>query len=144
MDVLVHVADHGPYEPVEVGARLCKAHGGRLSGLYAFRLTALLKSLTSRARPEASAAARDEKLHGEEAERRFRALLAREAVPGEWLTGEGDDFDLLELAARLQDIAVVGRADRGSVDFGRDISDRLVLSGRPTLVVPASGRYPER
>jgi nucleotide-binding universal stress UspA family protein len=142
MDVLVHVADRAPEEPVAVAARLCKAHGGRLAGLYAFRLTALLKSLTARVRPEAWAAARDEKQHAEEAERRFRALLAREAIAGEWLTGEGDDFDLLELAARLQDIVVVGRADRNSTDFGRDISDRLVLSGHPTLVVPASGRYP--
>jgi nucleotide-binding universal stress UspA family protein len=141
MDVLAHVADHGPDEPIALAARLCKRVGGRLTGIYALRLTALIKSLTSRAQPERWEAAREEKEKAAQAEQRFRALLAAEGVAGEWQTGEGDDADILGVAARLQDLVVVGRADAASPDFGREVSDRLVLSGRPTLVVPASGRY---
>jgi nucleotide-binding universal stress UspA family protein len=67
-------------------------------------------------------------------------MAAREGVACEWLIGEGDAADLLGMAARLQDLIVVGQSDWEHTESAWDVAERMVLtSGKPTVVIPRGG-----
>jgi nucleotide-binding universal stress UspA family protein len=137
-DILVHVKLYEEWSNhIEVAAALAKDHNARLTGLCTQRDLALLKHMLG----ADSAAAREREAKDKATlaalEQKFRALLARHGIIGEWQTGEGNASELLTLAGRFHDLIVVEQTDLRRDEAGWDTAERTVLgSGKPTLVVP--------
>ena len=142
-DILVHVRPFGSIEPVQVAMRVAKRFGAHLTGLYALHDLAVFKHML----PDKSSAIQEmvtkDYASAAESERRVRALAEREGVTNfYWKLGEGDAADLLAVAARLQDLVVVGRTEPG--EPGSDVAERMATEvGRPTLIVPSAGPFLE-
>jgi nucleotide-binding universal stress UspA family protein len=74
----------------------------------------------------------------------FEGSTARESVPAEWRLIEGLGADAMALAARYADLAMVAQANPDEPTTDDRLPDELVLSaGRPVLVWPFAGDYPE-
>jgi nucleotide-binding universal stress UspA family protein len=112
--------------------------GAHVTALFALRDVGQFKLL---AEPESSPYLNrfieQEYARAREAEQRFREMATREGIAFEWRIGEGDAADLLSMAARLQDLIVVGQSDWEHTESAWDVAERMVLtSGKPTIVVP--------
>jgi nucleotide-binding universal stress UspA family protein len=140
-DILVHVRSVGSIEPVQVAMRVAKRFGAHLTGLYALHDLAVFKHML----PDKSSTIQDmvkrDYASAAESEKRFRALAEQEGVSNFcWKVGEGDAADLLAVAARLQDLIVVGRTEPG--EPGSNAAERMATEvGRPTLIVPSTGPF---
>jgi nucleotide-binding universal stress UspA family protein len=75
-----------------------------------------------------------------QAEQHIRALAEREGVDFEWQAYEGEATDLIAMAARLQDLVVVGKTE---AEAGWGVAERLAITmtGRPILIVPLTGPF---
>lgn len=143
-EILVHVKAHeAESEHLEVAARLAREHGARLTALYTLRDIMALKVLLGPTAPAVAERASRAQEAMEAAEARFRAWATERQVEGEWLSGEGDAAELLTRHARLFDLLVVEQTDPTRDEAGWDVPEQAALSsGRPTLVVPHTGRFP--
>ena len=136
-DFIVHVKSDDFAAPL-FAARAAKVLGAHLTGLFALRDVGQFKLLAeAESSPYLQRFIEQEYARAHEAEQRFREIAAREGVEWEWRIGEGDAADLLGMAARLQDLIIVGQSDWEHTESAWDVAERMVLtSGKPTVVVP--------
>lgn len=146
-DILVHVDNTKQCEVrLETAINLALAHEAHLTGLYVLthhyippylRAQFSAESLEVPVRAAIQAA--------EQAEALFLDKTKHAGVASEWRRVEGETIDVLSLHSRYSDIAVVGQRDPegDEVTGDSEMPDRLILSvGRPILVVPYVGNYP--
>ena len=80
------------------------------------------------------------------AEAAFRQALATHKLAGEWVYREAEATESAIAEAALYDLVVVGQPDPDAAPGGRFgvRSEEIVLGGgRPVMVVPYAGRFPE-
>jgi nucleotide-binding universal stress UspA family protein len=143
-DILVHVkACEDWSEHIDVAMRLAKDFNAKLAGLYTCRDVAVLKILLGEDAATAQEIEQRELAHIQAAEQRFKSKLKENGVSGDWDHGEGAASDLVTLAARVHDIAIVEQTDETSDEPGWDVAETCaVSSGTPTLVIPCKGSFP--
>ena len=85
----------------------------------------------------------------DDARSRVRGKFERQAgaagIPYEWHTAEGDAVKAVSVFRRHADLTVIGQEnpDRGAFGASPDLAENVVLaSGRPILIVPYVGTYP--
>jgi nucleotide-binding universal stress UspA family protein len=141
-DLLVHL-DSGARtaERLRLSLALARRHGARLTGLFAEN-PSLGTSLVGRRDPANLARA------AEEARARFDAACAGAAVESRfWQLGGDESADVVGgvvVLCRRVDLAVLGqrRGDDAPVPEGL-VEAVIAGSGRPVLVVPSMGSYPD-
>jgi nucleotide-binding universal stress UspA family protein len=140
-DILVHIRSSGSIEPVRVAMRVAKRFGAHLTGLYALHELALFKHILPDDSSKIREMTKTDYAAAAESEKRFRALADQESVAhSQWQIGEGDAAELLAIAARLQDLVIVGLAEHG--EPGSNVAERMATEvGRPTLIVPSAGPF---
>lgn len=141
-DILVHV-DSGARaaERVEVAVALARRHRARLTALFAER-GSLGRSLVGRRDPDRMARA------AEEARASFAACTGQAGVPARFWTVEGGEHaDVVHAAVvccRYVDLAVFGQPQGDDAPVPDGLVERAIAEGgRPVLVVPSAGRFPE-
>jgi nucleotide-binding universal stress UspA family protein len=141
-DVLVHI-DSGAraVERLDLAIALARRHGARLTGLFAESHN-VGTSLVGRRDPDNVA----------RAAREARALLeARAAAAGVvtrfWEVEVGEYADVVGAAVvccRHVDLAVLGQQHGDDAPVPDGLVERVIAGcGRPVLVVPSAGRYPD-
>jgi nucleotide-binding universal stress UspA family protein len=147
--ILVHLdAGARSSERLELALTLADRCGAHLVGLFALSAvtmpsyvladtSALLFAEQERRRSGAAAAA----------EAAFRAASARHGAKAEWRASRDDALRAVQLSARYSDLVIVGQRERDTeseTGIAPGFVDELVVScGRPVLVVPYAGRYPD-
>ena len=141
-DVLVHL-DSGARasERLELAIGLARRHGARLTGLFA-ESAVLGQSLVGRRAPEAMAQA------AETARGTFEARATAAGVTPRWWSIEPGEFSAVVAATvqccRYVDVAVFGQQHGDDAPVPGGLVERVIAEcGRPVLVVPSVGRYPE-
>jgi nucleotide-binding universal stress UspA family protein len=141
-DLLVHL-DSGSRAPerLDLALALARRHRARVTGLFA-ESSVLGKSLVGRRAPEGiETAARETKAL-------FDFRIAEARVPSRWWRVEvGEYADVVAatvVCCRYVDLAVFGQQQGDDSTVPEDIVGRVIAeSGRPVLVVPSAGRYPD-
>ena len=141
--LLVHMdsSERTP-ERLALAVRLAQKFGARLTGLFA-ESGSLGGSTVGRRSPENMARA------GEEARAAFEAGVAGAALASDWWQVEPGDYGQVVgwtvVCCRYVDLAIFGQHDpEHDSPLPADMVDQVLLnSGRPVLVVPYVGRYPE-
>jgi nucleotide-binding universal stress UspA family protein len=143
-EILVYVRPDGSDEPMTVAARLAKEHGAYLTGLFALFGVAMLKIIRKQKTGLAKAFIAEEYAKAAVAEKRFREIATKAGIPHDWVTGEGNPVDLLDMFGRLQDLVVLGQTPSSPPhQFDPDVAEPMVLTyGQATLVVPRAGTFP--
>ena len=143
-DLLVHV-DSGPRAAERLGLAiaLARRHGARLTGLFAERAV-LGGTLVGRRDP-----ANVERAAGE-VRGRFEAACAGAGVAARWwalpLDGAEDQelIDGVVVCARRVDLAILGQQHGDPTRAPEGLVEQVIAgSGRPVLVVPSIGSYPD-
>ncbi len=144
--ILVHVPLANAQVQVRLAAHLAKAFGAHLTGICSLTETAMLRSAVQNPfiRLEAEQVEgliKEETAEASSAEKTFDAIAKEAGVAHTWLTGEGDDADLIIHASRVQDLAVVEQAqDPSDLLWGPGV--QIALSGHPVLIVPRNWASP--
>ena len=148
--ILVHLdAGARSSERLELALALADRHDAHLVGLFALSAVrmpsyvradtvALLIAAQDRQRAEAAV----------QAEAAFRAAAARYgSVKAEWRVSHADALGAVQLSARYSDLVIVGQRERDAereTGITPEFVDELVVScGRPVLVVPYAGHFPD-
>lgn len=142
--VVVHLKPHEEEsEHVAVAVRLAASRRACLTGLFVQREPSVLKAIhPPRTLPPARLAAYE--AQAAEAGRRFRARASLAGVEAEFHVAEGDAAELLGFVGRLHDLVVVEQTNLEHDEIGFDVPEHCVAAtGRPVLVVPHAGRFPE-
>ncbi len=146
-DILVHIdRDKECGERLNVAIRLARAHEAHLTGAYAIprsRLPAYLEVEIPKEILEKADATR--LAEASSARTDFERICRTNGVACEWRQAEGAVVETLALNARYADMAIVGQRnpDNDNLEVG-EMPDRFVLSaGRPVLVIPYAGTFPE-
>ena len=145
--ILVHVPLVNAGVQVELAARLAKEFGAHLTGICSLTETAMLRSAVQNPfiRLEAEQVEglmEEESKEVSAAEKVFDSVADKVGVPHTWLTGEGEDADLIVHASRVQDLAVVEQSrDPSDLLWGPAV--QIALSGHPVLIVPRTWSLPE-
>jgi nucleotide-binding universal stress UspA family protein len=141
-DLLVHL-DSGTRaaERLDLAIALARRHGARLTGLFA-ESSVLGRSLVGRRAPESVEAAADEARH------LFEARVGKAGVPSRWwriAVGEyADVVGSTVICSRYVDLAIFGQQQGDDSTVPEGVVERVVAdSGRPVLVVPSAGHYPD-
>ncbi len=128
-------------------AALAKTAGARVTGLFAtgYPISAsygdtsgwltLIDSYMEAQRAEGTAA-----------EAAFRALLGQHQLPGDWIYRESAATETAGALAALFDLVVLGQPNpdaEGLGDFGLRASEVVLAAGRPVLMVPYAGEFPD-
>lgn len=144
-DILVHVDDgEASAARLQTAVELAKDHDAHLIGVYVMVLPEIPAFVAAQMPPEVIEVQRTAlREAAEKAEKAFsKAVSSAGLNSSEWRTGEGDLVDVVSLHARYCDLAVVGQRNPED-ETPTDLPDRLILSvGRPVLVVPYAGSYP--
>ena len=146
-DILVVLDDTAECEArVDVALGLAQRHEAHLMGLMVIEPTHIPAYAMSGFPPEVMEARRRME---DEARTRVRRKFERQAgasaVPYEWHTADGDAVTTVSLFSRHADLAVIAQEnpDRGAFGASPDLAENVVLaSGRPVLIVPYVGTYP--
>ena len=150
--ILVHL-DSGARrsERLELAFTLADRYDAHLVGLFALsaeRIPSYVRADTSVALIAMQDRRRAES--ATEAEAAFRAAAARHGgVKVEWRASAADALGAARLNARYSDLVIVGQRERGrdaeeNAGVAPEFADELVLScGRPVLIVPYAGRFPD-
>lgn len=143
-DILVHVKYNEAWSPhIDVAGALAQSFDARLTGLYTLSDLAALKTVFGKSAESVREREVKDAAKTSEAEEKFRALLAKRNVAGDWKVGEGNAGDLLPWASRFCDLIVIEQTDLGTDEIGLESEIQTVMaSGRPTLVVPKRGAFP--
>jgi nucleotide-binding universal stress UspA family protein len=145
--ILVHVPLVDAAVQIELAAHLAKSFGAHLTGICSLSETAMLRSAVQnpfiRLEPEkVEGLIEQESSEAAAAEAQFDAIADKVGVTHSWLTGEGEDADLIVHASRLQDLAVVEQArDPSDLLWGPAV--QIALSGHPALIVPRTWTSPD-
>jgi nucleotide-binding universal stress UspA family protein len=129
-------------ERLRLAIALARRHGARLTGVFA-EGTTLGGTLLGRRTPQAMERAADDARAAFEAATRDAGLVAgwKRVEPGE----SADVVGWLALCCRYFDLCVVGQHDPDHDEsLPADLVEQLLAqSGRPVLVVPYAGHFPE-
>lgn len=152
-DILVHV-DNGSRSDarVSVAVGLARGHGAHLTGLYITDIPpseyfygATLPFADGGAEPIVQRMRADALTASVGIEARFRDLLRREGLEGEWRFVEGHIPATVALHARYADLTVVGQPNpydaRDNASREATVVTPLMSSGRPVLVIPFAGDF---
>ena len=141
-DLLVHL-DTGARtaERLNLAIALARRHGARLTGLFA-ESPMLGSSLLGKRDRDALARA------AESARARFEAVCRAGGVPSRfWSLDGGEVVDVVDAAViccRRVDLAVFGQKRGDDAPTPEGLVERVIAgSGRPVVVVPSAGGYPE-
>jgi hypothetical protein len=77
-------------------------------------------------------------------EAKFRELLRREGVNGDWVFETGSLIRAVTLRSHAADLVVLGQADPDNPlpEVGRTmVEDLLMTAGRPLLIIPYAGQF---
>jgi len=146
-DILVHIDRHKECgERLKVAIQLARAHEAHLTGAYAIprsRIPTYLEVQVPQEILEKAAAARLEE--AATARQTFENACRAGGVACEWRQAEGPTVEVLALSARYADLAVVSQRNSGDDDLEMgEMPDRFILAaGRPVLLVPYVGAFPE-
>ena len=146
-DILVHIDRHKECgERLKVAIHLARAHEAHLTGAYAIprsRIPDYLEVQVPKEILDKAAAARLEEAAA--ARQSFENACRAGGVACEWRQAEGPAVEILALSARYADLAVVGQRNSGDGDLEMgEMPDRFILSaGRPVLLVPYAGTFPQ-
>jgi len=142
-DILVYLPlPHAP-NLVDVSVETAKAFASHLTGISSLPVTAMLRDAVQspfirlEESGEVEEAINSEAEQAKAAEREFDAAAKRAGVSHSWVLGEGDPGDVLLYASRLHDLIILGQSAEAS-ELLHGPMVQVVLSGRPTLVVPRS------
>jgi nucleotide-binding universal stress UspA family protein len=144
--ILVHVPLANAQVQVGLAAHLAKECDAHLTGICSLAETAMLRSAVQNPfiRLEADKVEgliKEESAEASNAEKTFDAIAEKAGVAHTWLTGEGDDADLIIHASRVQDLAVVEQVhDASDLLWGPGV--QIALSGHPVLIVPHTWKSP--
>jgi nucleotide-binding universal stress UspA family protein len=142
-DLLVHL-DTGARTAarLELAASLARTHGACLTGLFGQRaLAEVVGVVATWPSAEYVAAAAASKAAFEQATRGIKGARWQDVNRG----GDAELLRLVTESARYHDLAIVGQHD-GSADapVPGELAEMLVVqSGRPVLVVPYAGEFPQ-
>jgi nucleotide-binding universal stress UspA family protein len=140
--LLVHVdTSRRATERIDLAAALARRFGARLTGLFA-ELGSLGPSLLGRRSRE------DLDRAAEGARAAFDARAGAAGIETQWWSVEPGDYAQVVGAAvvccRYADLAVLGQHDPEDARVPEDLVEQVLLgSGRPLLVVPWAGRFPD-
>jgi nucleotide-binding universal stress UspA family protein len=141
-DLLVHL-DSGSraVERLRLSIALARRHGARLTGLFAESPT-LGASIVGRRDPENVTRA------AAESRARFEAACAGAGVPSRFWQVGGEDhatvIGAVVVLCRRVDLAVFGQQHGDGAPVPEGLVERVIAGcGRPVLVVPSVGSYPE-
>jgi nucleotide-binding universal stress UspA family protein len=145
--ILVHLdTSKAVHARFELALRLAKQFDAHLTGLFTiFRPEP--GSFTVMA-GTAEYFAEHEKIRTERAgamERLVHAEFARAKVAGEWKVATGNVNTAVLKAARLADLTIIGQDDPDdpeSFDADQFVETLVLSAGRPVLVVPYAGQFP--
>lgn len=140
--LLVHVdSTERAGERLDLAFTLARQHGARLTGLFA-ESDMLGPGLVGRR-------SRDHLLKAmAEAKAAFEGRAAAGGVATEWWQVEPGEYSLVvgaaEVCCRYVDLAIFGQHDPEYARVPDDLIDQVILHcGRPVLVVPSVGHYPQ-
>jgi nucleotide-binding universal stress UspA family protein len=140
--LLVH-ADSPPRsaERLELAVALAKRFGARLTGLFA-ELDSLGPSVVARRAQE------DMSRAAAEARARFEAATDGAGFATDWWQLESGEYAQVvgptAICCRYADLSIFGQHDAEKSRVPEDLVEQVVFgSGRPVLVVPKVGRYPD-
>lgn len=140
--LLVHVdaSRHAP-ERIDLAVALARRFGARLTGLFA-ELASFGPSLVGRRSAEDLARA------AEAARAAFEARTGPAGVEAQWWPLEAGDYAQVvgpvTVCCRYADLAIFGQHDPKDARTPEDLVERVLLGcGRPLLVVPWAGRFPD-
>lgn len=140
--LLVHVDDQpSSQDRLEYAVALARRESAELVGLYVVPGTDLAPSTAAMLGSEAVARRLDrfgEMQHAAEA--RFQDAVAKAGIEAQWRAPAGPSIVAAVAHARATDLVFVGQRDPSEPGFGDAlVSNVLLSSGRPTLVVPSTG-----
>ncbi len=140
--ILVHLDDDESAEHrLDYAIAVARRFDAELVGVYLVPGTGLAPSTAAMMRPEAverRLAQFGEAQHA--AERAFRDAATAAGLTADWRAPAGAPIDAAVAHARCCDLFVVGQHRPSAADFGDAlVSNVLLSSGRPTLVVPHGG-----
>jgi len=146
-DILVHI-DSSPQcaARLDSAMQLAIRHDAHLTGLYVIPHTEIPGYI--RAQITNEILEHHDRLivdAAEQAKQMFTERTNQQGLTAEWRCVEGDLIPVLALHARYADVAIVGQRDPEGDTVSADpgMPDRLILSvGRPVLVIPNIGEYP--
>lgn len=146
--VLVHLdTGEATRARLETAIALVRDHGARLIGLH-IRPVVDIRSV-AQAYVGTNFIAEQERVASETAARieaEFLDRAERAGVTAEWRCEKGDVYDLVARHARYVDVAIVGQTPPNDPEglFFLQIPEQVALTaGRPVIVVPYIGGYPE-
>jgi hypothetical protein len=141
-DLLVHL-DSGPRtaERLALAIAIARRHGARLTGLFAESTTLGASLVGRRTRENIERAAA-------EVRARFEAACAPAGLEGRFWALEGsEDAEVIDgavVCARRMDLAILGQQRGDGAPVPEGLVERVIAgSGRPVLVVPSIGSYPD-
>ena len=140
--MLVHVDnDESSTRRVDYAVALARHFRAELVGIYVVPGTDLAPSTAAMLRPEVverRLGQFGEAQHA--AEKRFRATAAAAGLDVDWRAPAGAPIDAAVAHGRCTDLFIVGQRHPSAPGFGDALlSNVLLSSGRPTLVVPLDG-----
>lgn len=112
-EILVYIRHDGSEGSVTIAAQLAKQHRAYLTGLFALFGVAMLKLIRKQKTGFAKAFIAEEYATAAAAEKRFRDIATEAGIPHDWMAGEGNPIDLLNMFGRLQDLDVRTTAGPG-------------------------------
>ncbi len=146
-DILVHIDRNKECgERLKVAIQLARAHEAHLTGAYVIprsRIPSYLEVQVPKEILDKAAATRTEE--AEAARKTFESACRAGGVPCEWRQGEGPTVETLALSARYADLVIVSQRNSEDDDLEMgEMPDRFILSaGRPVLLVPYAGTFPQ-
>lgn len=144
--ILLHLGDDDRAGALnEAALGLARRHEAHLVALYVTPATRWPASMDGRIPDhyKAEILARD-KARARAARDAFETAAKRDGVVAEWREARGDAAAYLAEQARYADLVVVGQTDPDRpVQGGGTIEDLVFTAGRPVLVVPFAGSYPQ-
>lgn len=142
-DILVHVDNSkNAAARVETAVALATAQQAHLTGLYIRTQPQVPEFVRVQLGREVQEL---QQRHAAQAEAEAEALFDSRSrgIDTEWRSAAGDVVQLAGLSARYSDLTIVGQTDPDA-DEVTPLADHLVLeAGRPVLVVPFAGRFPQ-
>ncbi|WP_019937065.1 universal stress protein [Bordetella sp. FB-8] len=147
-NILVHLdASKAMSQRVEAALYVSKRFNARLTGLFNVFQPAVEPLSMITKPPEYRYASEMLRAEYQEAEESmFRKALARTGIDGDWNFSRLPPNLVMPRAARLADLVIAGQYDQDDREsfIADQFIENLILScGRPVLVVPYAGRFPE-
>jgi nucleotide-binding universal stress UspA family protein len=141
-DILVHIdTSPGCGARLELAAALARRFDAYLVGAFILPSTELLELADSAAAVRLALNLAELEENTAKLEEKFRRLLKREALTGEWYMARGRAETCVALRALAADLVVLGQRDPKRLMILEAPEDVILACGRPVLVIPYAGRF---